>query len=193
VTVTGPGRRRTVAAGVVLAVLATVLVAGGFAVRRYLRGNADVVPPPVAGAVRYGVRNGSDHTAGPVSYPQSPPVGGPHDPHWQNCGFYSGSVRNELAVHSIEHGAVWITYGQPLSAADRQVLTELVRSNDYVLVSAYPSQPTPLVLTAWRNQLRLDHLDRARVDEFVRVFSGGTTAPEPWSSCHHGVGAPDVS
>ncbi|HEY3004584.1 MAG TPA: DUF3105 domain-containing protein, partial [Kribbellaceae bacterium] len=100
--------------------------------------------------------------------------------------------RNELAVHSIEHGAVWITYRPPLPAADRGVLAELARSNDYVLVSAYPSQPAPVVLTAWRNQLSLDHLDRARVDEFVRVFSGGTTAPEPWASCRRGVGAPDA-
>jgi hypothetical protein len=55
-----------------------------------------------------------DHTKEPVDYPQSPPVGGPHNPIWQNCGFYSKPVRNENAVHSMEHGAVWITYSPDL-------------------------------------------------------------------------------
>jgi hypothetical protein len=29
---------------------------------------------------------------------------------WQNCGFHSDPVRNETAVHSMEHGAVWVSY-----------------------------------------------------------------------------------
>ena len=51
-----------------------------------------------------------NHTQVTVNYPQTPPVGGNHNPVWQNCGFYSKPVRNENAVHSMEHGAVWITY-----------------------------------------------------------------------------------
>src|SRR5215208_5439695 len=51
-----------------------------------------------------------DHVRGRINYPQNPPVGGPHNPVWQKCGFYSKPVRNEHAVHSMEHGAVWITY-----------------------------------------------------------------------------------
>ena len=45
-----------------------------------------------------------NHTREPVDYPQSPPVGGPHNPIWQNCGFYSKPVKNENGVHSMEHG-----------------------------------------------------------------------------------------
>ena len=30
-----------------------------------------------------------NHTEAPVNYPQTPPVGGDHNPVWQNCGFYS--------------------------------------------------------------------------------------------------------
>src|SRR5512140_19674 len=29
------------------------------------------------------------HVDTPVKYPQTPPVGGPHNPVWQTCGFYS--------------------------------------------------------------------------------------------------------
>jgi hypothetical protein len=62
---------------------------------------------PPAGVTSYSNLS-RDHTKEPVDYPQSPPVGGPHNPIWQNCGFYSKPVRDENAVHSMEHGAVWI-------------------------------------------------------------------------------------
>ncbi len=62
-----------------------------------------------------------DHVKGSVDYMQSPPVGGDHASIWQNCGFYSEPVRNETAVHSMEHGAVWITYrpGLPTEQVDK--------------------------------------------------------------------------
>ncbi len=175
---------------VVGAVVLTGLVLAGAAVRWMMQDNSDVIPPALAGVVRYDVQNGREHTDGEVTYPQTPPVGGAHNGDWQKCGFYSEPVRNELAVHSLEHGAVWITYREPLADADRQALTEIAGSNDYVLVSPYPELPAAIVVSAWRHQLKLDRFDRARVDEFVRVFSGGTTAPEPHGSCSSGVGEP---
>jgi uncharacterized protein DUF3105 len=172
--------RRLLVVGVI--VLAAVVLAGA-AVRWMMQDNSDVIPPALPGVVRYDVQNGRDHTDGDVTYPQTPPVGGAHNGEWQDCGFYDEPVRKELAVHSLEHGAVWITYREPLADADRQALTEIADGNDFVLVSPYPGLPAPIVVSAWRHQLKLDHLDRARVDEFVRVFSGGTTAPEPHGSC----------
>ena len=50
------------------------------------------------------------HESGDILYEQVPPVGGPHNAVWQNCGFYSQYLNNVNAVHSLEHGAVWITY-----------------------------------------------------------------------------------
>ena len=47
-----------------------------------------------------------------------PPTGGSHNPRWQNCGIYTDPVDSSLAVHSLEHGAVWLAY-QPDLAADK--------------------------------------------------------------------------
>jgi Protein of unknown function (DUF3105) len=184
------GRRRlTIVAAVILA----GLVLAGAAVYRWAsQDNSGVIPPPLAGVTGYDVQHGQNHTKGTVQYPQILPVGGPHNPKWQNCGFYGGTVQNELAVHSLEHGAVWITYRAPLPEQARQALIELAKSNKYVLVSAYDNLPALFVVSAWRYQLRLDSYDKARIDEFVRVFSGGTTAPEPVASCRGGVGRPDA-
>src|SRR5215475_12613712 len=67
------------------------------------------------------------HVQGRVSYPQTPPVGGPHNPAVLNCGIYTSPVPNENAVHSLEHGAVWVTYRPGLSAAEVTALQNLVR------------------------------------------------------------------
>src|SRR5213592_4260101 len=79
-----------------------------------------------------------DHVNGPITYPQVPPVGGPHNPVWLNCGIYDRPVPNENAVHSLEHGAVWITYEPDLPAADVAQLRSLVRGHTYVILSPYP-------------------------------------------------------
>src|SRR5512143_1979998 len=39
-----------------------------------------------------------------------PPVFGEHYPAWQNCGIYDQPVELGSALHSMEHGAVWLTY-----------------------------------------------------------------------------------
>ena len=45
-----------------------------------------------------------------MTYTETPPAGGPHDPVWDDCGVYTQPLRNENAVHALEHGTVWITY-----------------------------------------------------------------------------------
>ena len=62
--------------------------------------------------------NTSNHVEGVVDYPQTPPTGGEHNPAWLNCGVYDQPVPNENAVHSLEHGAIWVTYDPSLSDAD---------------------------------------------------------------------------
>lgn len=132
-----------------------------------------------------------NHTGEPVSYPQTPPVGGPHNPVWQNCGFYSEPVRNENAVHSMEHGAVWITYRPDLPGGQVETLRDLAQGRNYVLVSPYPGLPSPVVASAWGKQLQLDSADDPRLEQFVSSYSQGPQTPEPGATCSGGVGSPE--
>jgi predicted small secreted protein len=132
-----------------------------------------------------------DHTKQPVDYPQSPPVGGPHNPTWQNCGFYSKPVRNEYAVHSMEHGAVWITYSPDLPKDQVETLRDIAQSNSYVLVSPYSDLPSQVVASAWGKQLHLNSADDPRLEQFVSAYQQGPQNPEPGAPCSGGVGSPE--
>ena len=66
------------------------------------------------------------HVDTPVDYPQTPPVGGPHNPVWQTCQFYDVEFPKERGVHSMEHGAVWITFDPSLAAADVAVVGQSI-------------------------------------------------------------------
>jgi hypothetical protein len=129
---------------------------------------------------------GYDHVKGSVHYRQIPPVGGDHASIWQNCGFYLEPVREETAVHSMEHGAVWIAYRPGLRAEHVDTLRELANKT-YVLVSLYPDLPTPVVASAWGKQLRLDSANDPRLKQFVSTFREGPQTPEPGAPCTGGT------
>jgi hypothetical protein len=123
------------------------------------------------------------HVRGDVAYPAdpNPPVGGQHDPTWQNANgdVYTAPLRNEHAVHSLEHGAVWITYQPTAGAAVVAALAAKVEGQPYRMMSPLPGQPSPISLTAWGHQLRLDTSDDPRIDAFITAYAQGPQAPEP--------------
>jgi hypothetical protein len=144
---------------------------------------------PIPGIVTYS-HLAQDHTTARVTYAQNPPVGGPHNPIWQNCGIYTSSIPNETAVHSLEHGAVWLTYRPDLSAAAVQTLQHLMQGRSYTLLSPYPGLPAPAVISAWGLQLRVQAVSDPRLVEFIARYADGPQAPEPGGECTGGVGTP---
>jgi hypothetical protein len=126
-----------------------------------------------------------DHTTEPVTYEQSPPVGGNHNPTWLNCGVYTEPVPDELAVHSLEHGAVWVTYRPDLPADQVEKLVDSV-PDTYVVVSPYEGLPVPVVASAWGVQLQLTGVDDPRLEEFITEYRQGAQTPEPGAACTGG-------
>jgi hypothetical protein len=129
-----------------------------------------------------------NHTTSPVQYPQTPPVGGDHDPTPQTCGIYDAPIRNENGVHSMEHGAVWVTYQPNLPSDQLQKLRSLVTANykgssKYILLSPYPGLDSPIVASAWGKQLKVSSADDARLASFLRAFVQGNQTPEQGAAC----------
>ena len=135
----------------------------------------------------------ADHVDGDVEYSVSPPAGGPHSGWWQNCGFYTEPLRDEHAVHSLEHGAVWVTYTDDAPADELDYLERLAGLNSHLLVSPYRQQDTAIVLSAWGRQLALDSTSDPRFLRFLETYlKDGPTAPEPGAACFGAIGvAPD--
>ena len=131
-----------------------------------------------------------DHTTTKVDYPQHPPVGGPHDPVWQNCGVYTAPLRDENGVHALEHGDVWITYRPDLPADQVAALKTKAESEDYILMSPYPGLDQPIALSAWGRQVKVGSAGDERVDRFLRAFVRGPQTPEPGAPCTGGKSTP---
>jgi hypothetical protein len=136
-----------------------------------------------------------------VVYAVTPPVGGQHAPIWMNAGVYTSPVPSERAVHDMEHGAVWITYDAALPADTVAALTAFVakqsliaesgegapagQANRYVVMSPWggsPALPSPIVISSWGYQLRVQSPDDPRLQTFVDTFRASQTySPEAGS------------
>ncbi len=120
-----------------------------------------------------------------------PLAGGPHDPELQNCGVYSDPVETAKAVHSLEHGAVWIAYRSGLDQQQVDVLKAVTRERTYTLLSPIERLASPVVLTAWGVQLELDDPSDPRVEQFLNTYVNGPQTPEPGAPCSGSVGTPE--
>jgi hypothetical protein len=129
------------------------------------------------------------HVEGRVDYPMSPPAGGPHNPAWLNCGVYDQPVPNENAVHALEHGAVWITYSPDLGDADLDRL-KAVTPDSYAVLSPYDGLDSPIAISAWGAQLKLDDPGDPSLQAFIDRYWRAADAPEPGAPCTGGLDAP---
>jgi hypothetical protein len=123
------------------------------------------------------------HRQGELSYPMVPPVGGDHNGFWQACGYYTVVVPTERAVHSMEHGAVWIAYSPDLDAS---VLAAQANNESHILVSPVDDLPSAVVASAWGAQVQLDGLDDPRLQAFIELFI--RQGPEGAGCVRGGVG-----
>lgn len=130
------------------------------------------------------------HVPGKVSYPQVPPVGGPHSEVWQTCGIYGEPIASENGVHSLEHGAVWITYRPTLPSDGVAQLRGLLSDKPLTLLSPFKDLPSPVVASAWGLQLQVDSASDPRLAQFIAKYAGGPQNPEPGARCTGGIGNP---
>lgn len=129
---------------------------------------------------------GRNHVESAVDYQQSPPAGGDHHPAWLNCGIYEEPVPNHHAVHSLEHGAVWLTYQPDLAEGEVKQLRDLA-SQEFVILSPNEGQEYPIMATAWGRQLGVQKGNDTRIQQFIRDWRQGPQTPEPGAACTGGT------
>lgn len=100
---------------------------------------------------------------------------------------YDVPVRAENAVHSQEHGGVWIAYDPGVVAdADVSTLEDVVDGRSGLMLSPCPGQSSPIMLQAWNRQLGVDSVDDERIGQFVEVLTfDAETTPEVGATCEN--------
>ena len=180
----GGSRRTYIIVGAIVA-----LFLAGFIALVVIDARQQAASSPPGEVQTYDVGPGGEHTQADVDYEQSPPVGGVHNPVWQNAGFYDAPIRDENAVHTLEHGAVWIAYSPDLPADQQDRVRDLVEGQTCMLASPYPDLGSPIVASAWGKQLALDDANSPDLERFIRAYRQGPQTPEPGATCTGGTSA----
>ncbi|MEU5112883.1 DUF3105 domain-containing protein [Streptomyces longwoodensis] len=147
---------------------------------------------PVSGEKTWDAKKlGRNHVTGTVKYPVNPPVGGDHNQAWMTCDgtVYTKAIANENAVHSMEHGAVWVTYNDKATDADIKTLGDKVSKTPYTLMSPDQEQSGTITLSAWGHQLSVNKASDPRVEQFLTKYVQGVQTPEPGAACTGGLTA----
>jgi len=109
-----------------------------------------------------------------------PPTGGPHYPIPENPAILSRPADDGKAIHSLEHGIIWITYRPDLlTAKDLEVLTAVAQEHARdVLMSPRPGNNAAASLASWGRRLNLaSPISRQAVEAFV--VTNVNQSPEP--------------
>jgi hypothetical protein len=178
----------------------TVIVAGLVGWGGYALNSANEKEEQQAAAAKKPVRGektwdaeklGRDHVTGAVAYPMTPPVGGDHHQAWMTCDgtVYTKAIAHENAVHSLEHGAVWVTYNDKAADADVKKLADKVSRTPYTLMSPEKDQAGAIMLSAWGRQLTVNTAADPRVEQFLTKYVQGAQTPEPGAACSGGLTA----
>ncbi|PZS27354.1 MAG: hypothetical protein DLM58_18925 [Pseudonocardiales bacterium] len=146
----------------------------------------EIASAKAVSGMHYKVEPDHTHVTTTVNYDTTPPTGGNHSLNVADCTgtVYPNAIANENAVHSLEHGAVWITYKPGLAADQVSTLAKLVTGREHTLMSPYPGLKSNISLQSWNYQLFVDNASDSRIVEFVAALGNNRkTTPEFGASC----------
>ncbi len=125
----------------------------------------------------------ANHVQGRVAYTVQPPNSGDHNSYPQTCQVYDAPVVPEHAVHSMEHGAAWVTYRPDLPRDQVTALEGLVAGDPYRMLSPFPGLSAPVTLQAWGRSLKVDSALDPRVRQFLDGYTNGPQTREKGAAC----------
>jgi len=112
--------------------------------------------------------------------PGEPPTRGPHFAVPQPPGVYNQPVPDGNAVHSLEHGMVWISYNPNIAGKD--MVKQLEDLGDQygidTIVSPRAENSTAIAAVSWGQVLKLDSFDKGQLENFIKT--NRNRSPEPF-------------
>ena len=105
-----------------------------------------------------------DDNAAPEEWNTDPPTSGPHFGVPVIWGEYEDPVQEARVVHNLEHGGIWISYGDGVPAAEVENIRRFYRDDpDAMLLSPRPSNGDDIALAAWFQPVEGEDGDAAGV------------------------------
>lgn len=106
-------------------------------------------------------------------YNSNPPTSGPHWPSPAPWGVHTEPLPDEVLVHNLEHGGVWISYKDAKDADLADKLAEVAgRYRTKVIVTPRLKNDAPIAVAGWGRLLKLQRFDEARIVEFINAYRG---------------------
>ncbi len=109
-----------------------------------------------------------------VQYNSNPPTSGQHYIKWITRGIYDKPQVDGNLVHSLEHGAVIVSYKSDLSKEDVEKIKSVFGSTSVSKKIMVPRDnlDVPIALTSWGRLLKLQIIDatsEAKIKEFMET------------------------
>lgn len=115
-----------------------------------------------------------------VTYNSNPPTSGAHWPEPARWGFYDKPLPDEILVHNLEHGGIWISYKDIDKETKSKLKSIAEKYPQAVVVTPRLQNDAKIVLASWGRLLKLDVFNEELIISFIK--SNVNNAPEPEAS-----------
>lgn len=115
-----------------------------------------------------------------VPYNSNPPTSGQHVAFTAPWGFHTEVIADEVLIHNLEHGGIWISYKDAKATETieqlRALLPQLPRKT---VVTLRPNNDSRIAVAAWGRLMTLDRVDAGMIVRFANEFRN--KSPEPFA------------
>lgn len=117
---------------------------------------------------------GRDHVGPGQPHPpynSNPPTSGWHYGTTAPWGFHNTALPDELIIHNLEHGGIWISYKDENDSEVVDALVALARQFPRKVIMTHRSaNDTRLAVAAWGRLMKLERFDRDAIVDFINRF-----------------------
>lgn len=167
---------------VILIGLAVILIGSAFLFKLNLTGKTISNPSSELGEEIPILGRGHVSEGIKVAYNSNPPTSGDHWPQPAEWGFYDYDepIQDEILVHNLEHGGIWISYSDFDKETDSKLKVIAEKYPQAVIVTPRPQNDAKIALASWGRLLKLDKFDEELIISFIK--NNVNKAPEPLAS-----------
>ena len=110
---------------------------------------------------------GASHPA----YNSNPPTSGWHYAQPAPWGIYPNQLPDEVLVHNLEHGGIWMSYQDPTNQDIINQLKDIAnRYPSHIIVEPRPQNDSPVAVAAWGQLLKMDTVNADVIYAFIRRY-----------------------